>query len=210
VFKPSPDNASVKLTNLQTNGSALWQERTQGILNNTDIYFKDGIMYEQACEDVNTVGTCDTDQQSFKAYLSRWMAATTKVAPFTYSYIMPLLRSSAKAAAAQCDGGTDGTTCGEHWTANSTYDSNYGLGQQMSALSIIQAMLIDDAPELLTNSTGGTSVGNAGAGAGASSSSSTAGTVTPATTGGKVGAGILTAIVLCGCLGGVGFMVTGA
>jgi mannan endo-1,6-alpha-mannosidase len=167
-------------------------------------------MYEQACEDVNTVGTCDTDQQSFKAYLSRWLAATTKIAPFTRSSILPLLQTSAAAAAAQCDGGDDGTTCGEHWTAGSTYDGNYGLGQQMSALSVIQSMLIDQAPELLTNSTGGTSIGNAGAGASSSSSSSTAGTTTPATTGGKVGAGILTAFVLCGCLAGVGFMVTGA
>lgn len=192
-----------------TNGSAAWQERLTGVLNNTDIFFKNGIMYEQACEDVNTVGTCDTDQKSFKAYLSRWMAATTKLAPYTASYIMPLLKTSAAAAAAQCDGGTDGTTCGEHWADNSTYDGNYGLGQQMSALSIIQSMLIDEAPDLLTNTTGGTSVGNAGAGAGANSASTTAGTITPATTSGKVGAGILTAIVLCGCLGGVGFMIVG-
>jgi len=166
-------------------------------------------MYEQACEDVNTVGTCDTDQQSFKAYLSRWMAATTKVAPFTYDYIMPLLQTSAKAAAAQCDGGTDGTTCGEHWTDNSTYDGNYGLGQQMSALSVIQAMLIDQAPELLTNTTGGTSVGNAGAGAGGSSTSTTGTVITPATTGDKAGAAILTALVVSGVLGGIGFMVMG-
>ena len=165
-------------------------------------------MYEQACEDVNTAGTCDTDQKSFKAYLARWMAATTKVAPFTYSYIMPLLKTSAIAAAAQCDGGTDGVTCGEHWTDNGTYDGDYGLGQQMSALSVIQAMLINEAPELFTNTTGGTSVGNANAGS-ASSSTTTGTTITPATTSGKAGAGILTAFVLCGVLGGVGFMVTG-
>ena len=95
-------------------------------------------MYEQACEDVNTKGTCDTDQQTFKAYLSRWMAATSKLVPWTASFITPKLQASAQAAAAQCDGGTDGTTCGEHWTANSTWDGSYGLGQQMSALSVIQ------------------------------------------------------------------------
>lgn len=107
-------------------------------MNGTSIFFKNDIMYEQACEDVNTSGTCDTDQQSFKAYLSRWMAATSKLVPWTSSYITPLLQASAKAAAAICDGGTDGVTCGEHWTTNSTYDGNYGLGQQMSALSVIQ------------------------------------------------------------------------
>lgn len=179
-----------------------------GLTNQTDIFFKNDVMYEQACEDVNTVGTCDTDQQSFKAYLSRWMAATMKAAPFTRDYILPLLQTSAAAAAAQCDGGTSGRECGEHWTANSTNDGNFGLGQQMSALSVIQSMLIDDAPGLLTNTTGGTSTGDSTAGQ-SSSSSTTGTTVTPATTGGKVGAGILTAFVLCGVLGGVGFMVVG-
>jgi len=164
-------------------------------------------MYEEACEQVNTVGTCDTDQQSFKAYLSRWMAATTKIAPFTASYSLPLLSSSAKAAALQCSGGTDGTTCGEHWTDNATYDGNYGLGQQMSALSVIQSNLITQAAELVTNATGGTSVGNAAAGSGSSSSSTTV--ITPATGADKAGAGILTALLLAGVLGGVGFMVTG-
>ncbi len=161
-------------------------------------------MYEQACEDVNTSGTCDTDQKSFKAYLSRWMAATVKIAPFTYDSIMPLLKTSAAAAAAVCSG----TTCGEHWT-ESTYDGNTGLGQQMSALSVIGAMLIDDAPELVTNTTGGTSVGNSAAGT-TSSSSSDGTTITPATSGDKAGAGFITALAVAGVIGGVGFMIIGS
>jgi mannan endo-1,6-alpha-mannosidase len=168
-------------------------------------------MYEQACEDVNTVGTCDTDQQSFKAYLSRWMAATAKLVPSTASYILPLLQNSAAAAAAQCDGGATGEVCGEHWTAGSAYDGTAGVGQQMSALSVIQGLLIEQAPALVTNSTGGTSVGNAAAGGGSSSSGGSSGTaITPATGGDKAGAGILTALVLCGLLAGVWFMVSGA
>jgi mannan endo-1,6-alpha-mannosidase len=192
---------------MKTNGSSVWRERVEGLLNHTDIYFQNGIMYEQACEQVNTVGTCDTDQQSFKAYLSRWMAATTKIAPFTAAYSLPLLASSATAAALQCDGGTDGTTCGEHWTDKSTYDGIYGLGQQMSALSVIQSNLITQAPELVTNDTGGTSVGNAAAGSGSSGDSATV--ITPATGADRAGAGILTALLLAGVLGGVFFMVTG-
>jgi len=166
-------------------------------------------MYEQACEDVNTAGTCDTDQQSFKAYLARWMAATTKIAPFTASYSLPLLKSSAQAAAQQCDGGSDGVTCGEHWTAGSTWDGNYGVGQQMSALSVIQSNLIEGARELVTNMTGGTSVGNAAAGTGSASDSEDGGVITPATTGGRVGAGILTTLVLGLLLGSVYFMIYG-
>lgn len=121
---------------------------------------------------------------------------------------MALLKPSAQAAAAQCDGGTDGVTCGEHWTAGSTWDGTYGVGQQMSALSVIQALLIDQAPELVTNSTGGTSVGNAAAGG--STTNSDGIVEKPVTTGDKAGAGFLTALVLCGVVGGIGFMVVGS
>ena len=167
-------------------------------------------MYEVACEDANSSGgTCDNDQLSFKAYFSRWLAATTKVAPFTSTTIMSWLQTSASAAAEQCDGGSNGVTCGEHWTAGSTYDGTYGVGQQMSALSVIQANLISEAPELFTNTTGGTSEGNSAAGTTSGSTDSTGNVITPATGGDKAGAGILTALVLCGLIGGVGFMVVG-
>jgi mannan endo-1,6-alpha-mannosidase len=187
---------------------AKWKTRIEGLLNASSLFFKNDIMYEIACEDVNTAGTCDTDQLSFKAYFSRWLAATTKVAPFTHDTIMAWLKPSAEGAAAQCDGGSDGVTCGAHWTANSTWDGTYGVGQQMSALSVIQANLIDEAPELVTNTTGGTSEGNAAAGTkGSSTDSSTV--ITPATGADKAGAGILTALVLCGLIGGCAFIIAG-
>jgi mannan endo-1,6-alpha-mannosidase len=166
-------------------------------------------MYEVACEDVNGSGTCDTDQLSFKAYFSRWLAATTKVAPYTTAQIMAWLQPSAQAAAEQCDGGANGVTCGEHWTAGSTYDGTTGVGQQMSALSVIQSNLISEAPELLTNTTGGTSQGNPAAGTNTGPSSEDAIVITPATAGDKAGAGILTVLMLCGLFGGVGFMISG-
>lgn len=194
-----------------TNGTtqAAWQTRVEGLLNASSVFFKDDIMYEAACEDVNGSGTCDTDQLSFKAYFSRWLAATTKVAPFTSATIMPWLQASGQAAAEQCDGGTDGVTCGEHWTAGSTWDGTYGVGQQMSALSVIQANLITEAAELVTNSTGGTSQGDASAGTSSSSTTNSETVITPATGSDKAGAGILTALVISGLLGGVGFMVSG-
>jgi hypothetical protein len=61
-------------------------------------------MYEVACEEVKTAsGDCDQDQQSFKAYLARWMAATAKLCPWTSDTIMGYLRASAAAAALQCE-----------------------------------------------------------------------------------------------------------
>lgn len=122
-------------------------------------------MYEFACE---PRGTCSTDQTSFKAYLGRWMGDVAKIAPFTYDTIISRLRPSAKAAAAQCIGGDRGTYCGTSWTKG-TYDGTMGVGQQMSALEVIQANLLDAVGGPLTDSTGGSSDGNSSAGTGRSS-----------------------------------------
>lgn len=151
--------------------------------------------YEVACE---PNGNCNVDQLSFKAYLSRWMAATTKVAPWTSDQILPLLASSAQAAAQSCSGGADGTVCGTRWTQPG-YDGTFGVGQQMSALEVIQSNLIKKVSGPVSNSTGGTSKGNPSAGTG------TTVHVEPPhaiTTGDKAGAGVLTAVVLISLLGG--------
>ncbi|KZF20773.1 glycoside hydrolase family 76 protein [Xylona heveae TC161] len=192
----------------------VWKDRVNGILNATDIFFQTNpanVMYEVACEPQNT---CNTDQRSFKAYLSRWMAATTKMAPWTTDYIMTRINASAQAAAAQCNGGTDGVTCGLKWT-QSTWDGQYGVGEQMSALEVIQSTLIGNAPVPASNMTGGTSKGNPSAGSGGSGGSSNGGGSSglpgesnkPITTGDKVGAGFLTAFVLIGVIGGALWMI---
>lgn len=158
-------------------------------------------MYEVACEPQNN---CDTDQLSFKAYLSRWMAATTKVAPWTSDQIMPFLQASASAAAEQCSGGSDGVTCGTKWTMGTTWDGTYGVGQQMSALEVIQSNLIQQVQGPVSNKTGGTSQGNPSAGTGGDSTPGSP--TTPITTGSKAGAGILTALVLVTLLGGAWYV----
>ena len=97
-------------------------------------------------------------------------------------------------------------TCGQHWLAKGVWDGTYGVGQQMSALSVIGATLVASAPQLLTNMTGGTSEGNAAAGTGSTDNID----LTPViTTKDRAGAGILTALVIAGVLGGVVFLVTG-
>jgi len=154
-------------------------------------------MYEVACEPSNN---CNVDQLSFKAYLSRWMAATTKVAPWTADQILPLLASSAQAAAQSCSGGNGNpVVCGTKWTTG-TYDGVTGVGQQMSALEVIQSNLIKKVSGPVSNSTGGTSQGNPSAGTGSSSAPVNA----PGRIGtkDKAGAGILTAIVIVALLGG--------
>ncbi|KAI0397742.1 glycosyl hydrolase family 76-domain-containing protein [Xylariaceae sp. FL0594] len=146
----------------------MWHERVDGLLNSTELIFffgtntSDRVMLEVACEPVNL---CDVDQQSFKAYLSRWMAATTKWAPWTLGRIKALLRNSAVAAVRQCTGGANGRMCGMKWANNSgLWDGSTGVGQQMAVMEVVLANLIHEAKPPVTNSTGGTSPGDPGAG----------------------------------------------
>lgn len=157
-------------------------------------------MYEVACE---PAGTCNIDQQSFKAYLARWMAATSKVAPWTSDQILPLLASSATAAAQTCVGGENGQMCGTKWNFQG-YDGGLGVGQQMNALEIIQSNLITTVRGPMGNSTGATSVGDPSAGTG--SESGPPAVQDSITTGDRAGAGILTALIIVGLLGGAWWM----
>lgn len=164
-------------------------------------------MVEIACE---PQGTCNNDQPSFKAYLSRWMAAATQLAPFTADFILPKLQSSAKAAAAQCTGGTDGDTCGRKWYSG-TYDGNKGIGEQMSALSVIQANLVTKVAAPVTAAKGGTSKGDPSAGSNGDNPmrNNDPNANMKITTGDKAGAGILTALVLitlCGTMFWISFI----
>lgn len=129
-------------------------------------------------------------EKSFKAYLARWMAATTKMAPETYDAIMGKLRPSAIAAAQQCSGGDNGRTCGLRWTKTngSVWDGTHGVGQQMAALEVVQSTLIHQVAGPVTNSTGGTSEGNAAAGG----KSVPVFEIADAHTGDRVGAWVLT------------------
>jgi mannan endo-1,6-alpha-mannosidase len=185
----------------QTNGSQLWADRLTGIINGASVFFPNGIMSEVACEASNT---CDVDQQSFKASLARDMAATIIRAPFTRGMLLPMLQTSAAAAAKSCSGGNDGNTCGLKWTTGS-WDGIYGIGEQMSALEVIMSNLLDTVPGPVTGSTGGISKGNPSAGATITSPSGQ--DLSAVTTGDKVGAGFLTSLVLLTVLGGAWWMV---
>ncbi|KAJ5051742.1 uncharacterized protein L3040_001514 [Drepanopeziza brunnea f. sp. 'multigermtubi'] len=188
-----------------TNGSAIWETRVNGLLDQTiKIFFPGGIAYEVACE--AALVHCTIDMFSYKAYLTRWMAATTKFAPFTYDRVIAVLRTSAAAAAQQCSGSPaerpNGRMCGLSWSKKAEWDGTSGVGQQMAAMEAITSNLIQESKEPLTNGTGGTSQGNPTAGIGDSSSSDPL-AMGPVTTGSKAGAGILTAVVIAAVLSGL-------
>jgi len=166
-----------KLTISQTTGETqqMWRNRTEGLLKAALVFFtgfnntetNKTIMFEAACERSPQDGDqgCNVDQRSFKAYFSRWLAATVQLAPWTADTIMPLLRTSALAAAQSCSGGSDGVTCGTKWWVPG-WDGQYGVGEQMSALEVIQSNLVARAKGPLSNATGGTSRGDPSAGGG--------------------------------------------
>ncbi|TKA42280.1 hypothetical protein B0A54_07368 [Friedmanniomyces endolithicus] len=198
---PPPTNPTL-LRATQTTGAtqATWEARVRGLLTATSVFFQNNIMFEVACEPSNN---CDTDQQSFKAYLSRWMVASSKVAPFVADLVALQLQTSAKAAAASCSGGNDGVTCGTKWTVGA-WDNTWGVGQQMNALEVIQGLLIDSVPGPVSNTTGGISVGNPAAGTGGDTNpGAPTGRIS---TGDRAGAGILTAGILVALLGGAWYV----
>lgn len=125
-----------------TNGSAVWEERTSGLLRSTIRNFYSlenatNVLFEQACEPFNK---CNNDQYSFKAYASRYLGKTAVLAPYTLPAIRTLLTTSAQAAAQACSSGADNATCGQKWYVGG-FDGNPGIGQQMSALEAVLALL---------------------------------------------------------------------
>ncbi|KAI4263641.1 MAG: hypothetical protein L6R42_001223 [Xanthoria sp. 1 TBL-2021] len=195
-----------------TDGDPTWRRILEGMLGGTKVFFPaslgGNIMQEVACEPQQT---CNYDQPSFKAYLSRWMAATTQLAPFTKDFIMPKLQASAAGAAKQCSGAPNGgTTCGRTWNT-ATWDGKLGVGEEMSAMSVIQANLISKVAPPVTADNGGTSKSDPLAGTDTSSAESSDPLLTRSITmGDRAGAGILTTIVLGGLLGSTWWMSFGS
>lgn len=207
-----------------TDGSEqdLWKTRLDGIWSEaSNAFFNNTVMMEQACENVEL---CDIDQQSFKGYLARWMAGTTQMAPYTFDTMMPLLQSTAKAAAKSCSGsptagidkqplykGLEGTACGFKWTTGE-FDGTAGVGQQMNGLAAVMYTLTKrpvtsdngtDSTAPVTASTGGTSVGNPDAGI----MTVMYPTLAPISTTERVAAGFLTSAIVLGVLSGGIFVV---
>src|ERR1700760_1092473 len=147
-----------------TNGDPKWKQRLDGFLQNTQrVFFPEEYgsktMVEYACE---TQSNCNKDQRSFKAYLSRWLSVTTQMAPYTAGQITPWLQTSAMAASKACTQTAQGLACGRNWYENKD-DGQRDIGNQMTALSIVQSNLIAQA-KALVDIKSGDSKSNPGAG----------------------------------------------
>lgn len=132
-----------------TGGHAKWEEIVQGLVHAARSTFftpfanATDVMYEQVCE---KTASCSTDQTSFKSSLGRWMGKTAVLVPSVRSTIMELLTASAAAAAASCDG-LGNATCGMQWYTG-TYDGYSDFGTTLSALEVVQSVLVLDAPAM--------------------------------------------------------------
>ncbi|KAG5798180.1 hypothetical protein H9Q69_002789 [Fusarium xylarioides] len=187
-------------------GKATWKTRVDGMLEDVKtVFVKNGVIYEQFCEEHKL---CNLDQQTFKGYLARWMAATTLVAPHTSECITQTLLSTAKKAAASCSGspasgfaGKAGTACGFTWLTNG-FDGIVGVGPQMSSLQSIMYTLAPKAKAPVTTKTGGTSKGNPGGGQTNMDVDVSKPKYVKITMMDKVGAGAITCMILACVIGG--------
>ncbi|KAF8848229.1 mannan endo-1,6-alpha-mannosidase [Acephala macrosclerotiorum] len=163
-----------------TGGSSEWKTTLDGLVNQTlAIFFADGIAKEVACE---SRSTCTVDMKAFKGILAQDLTATIQMAPYLESLLMPLLQETATAAAATCAGGLSGSECAFVWNGSGN-SSDFGLGQQLSALSYVQALLVSQAATPITQSTGGRNeTVTEGGGANSTSSSGSSTTSGPAAT----------------------------
>merc|ERR1712137_654101 len=94
---------------------------------------------------------------------------------------------NAAAAAQQCSAGKGG--CGLRWWRGGVNDGEVGVGEQMSALEVMQNLLVDQVSGPVGLDTGGISEHD------------------PITTGDKAGAAILTIVVFAVFLGGGGWLI---
>ncbi|KAI9898446.1 hypothetical protein N3K66_006806 [Trichothecium roseum] len=190
-----------------------WKTRTKGFLDSGIKKFtKDGVLFEQFCEPFEI---CNMDQKSFKGYLARWMAATVQLIPEFYDTVHPVISKSAVAASKACVGnpteplpmhpawrGHPNTACGFKWTTGQ-FDNSYGVGEQMSALSVMMYVLADSADPPVTNTTGGKSHGDPGSGV---NDDDRLKQFPDITTSDRVGAGFLTTFILAAIIGGCAFV----
>jgi mannan endo-1,6-alpha-mannosidase len=159
-------------------------------------------MIEVTCE---VQGTCNIDQRSFKAYLSRWMGYTAAVAPWTRDLINPRLQASAMAAAAQCTGGESLAGCNLYWATKNERVGSFGVGEQMASMEVIQSLLYPFVAGPASRKSGGTSLSRPNAGLDAESESPP---ITNSTVGDKVIASFLTVIMVASTVTGVVWMLS--
>ncbi|KAK8015174.1 putative DFG5 protein [Apiospora arundinis] len=176
-----------------TGQSQKWKDRLDLLVDRSlAVFLPKGVAFEYACEGV---GSCNVDMRSFKGYLHRWVSQATVLAPHIKDKVMKAFETSARAGVAACQGGGNGQMCGFAWEQGG-FDKPSAV-HQMNVLGALTGLMMKDAKPPVTNATGGTSKGDANAG----NKLQELRPVAPITAADRVGAGILTSLVLAGFVG---------
>ncbi|KAM3541168.1 hypothetical protein ARSEF1564_005916 [Beauveria bassiana] len=130
-------------------GKSEWSDRAEKLLSGSSwFFFNDGdsknVMYEGACEPIDSCFKGNADMSTFKGYLADLMWKSAVLQPSLHSKVAEWLIPTAKAAAQSCQGGKSKTECGMKWSTGG-YDNQTNLGPQMNALGAVQGLLIDSA-----------------------------------------------------------------
>jgi hypothetical protein len=192
-----------------TNGAEKWKTALDKFIKKqSDTFYpqdKGSVMVE-ICEALNV---CNADQESFKAFLARWLGITLQMAPYTHNVIMPILQHSAVRAAQTCNGPSNHNggnfQCGMTWYHDG-YDGKYGVGPQMAALNMISVLNAERVAPPYSSKTGGSSKGDPGINSGDDSAKLPV-YHSDITAGDKAGAAILTMLVAGALLGGGWWMI---
>ncbi|KAH6668223.1 putative cell wall glycosyl hydrolase Dfg5 [Halenospora varia] len=155
---------------------AKWKTALDGLLNQTlTVFFPSGVAVERACE---PNGKCNTDAKAMKGLLGHFLIDAVQMAPYTSSLITPLISSTAQAAAKACDS----TGCPLSWNETVT-SSKGGVGEQLSALTYVQGLLLKQAASPATGATAATNgTTTTGSGSATNPSGTSSGTATPSST----------------------------
>lgn len=150
-----------------SSADSTWKTALDGLLNRTlDVFFPNGVLSEVTCESRDS---CNTDIKAYKGIAAHWLVDAIQMAPYTTDSILPKLTSSAQAVASVCNG----DICPEVWSGPTSTNVTSGLGEQLSALSVVQGLLIKDASVPVTETTGGSNANSTSSGTSTSTGSST-------------------------------------
>ncbi|KAK8130779.1 glycoside hydrolase family 76 protein [Apiospora kogelbergensis] len=141
----------------QTNGDETWKKRVDGLVARTlEVFFPNGVAKEVACE--GSTVDCVTDMKLFKGMLHRGLGVTMQLAPHAKDKILPVLKTSAAAAARTCANGKDQRLCSVYWASNSNQKDGATLGAaaQLDVLNALNSVLMASVQS------GGSSSGAAG------------------------------------------------
>ncbi|KAK0666817.1 glycosyl hydrolase family 76-domain-containing protein [Cercophora samala] len=141
-----------------------WRDRVTGLTKAIlDKFFDDGYHYEIPCEGRD--GACTPDMLFFKGMVTRYLASTVQLAPFTKDAISKVLKTNAEAAVKTCTGGDNNRQCSFSW-AKGKFENETDIPSQLNTLSALTVLLQDEvsqkgvATNVTSNPSGGSDGGN--------------------------------------------------